>query len=266
MGKLFDKKRLNEEMNSVSVPSTAEAIDRLKLGDYTAYITADSFIADPYALLGQVIQIRKTKGVCPDTLNDPNNTIEWTPRAIQNKEIDENKKLKEPLLMNSIVIDKKLSMNVSFLSYLSAQLDANSYFSLMVFNQVVGFLHNKGPEWSASLKQWEEENMGIMNDSDICYLFVVLGFVQKNIVRKKYIKLEGKAKGGAYGVNINGEFSTSTEEYSLDIRFGLTPGVLKRPGMKLGFAKKPLTSLELTSKEYKLFESLTGVSNIKVKL
>lgn len=75
---------------------------------------------------------------------------------------------------------------------------------------------------------------------------------------KKYIKFEARAKGGAYGLNINGEISTSTEEYSLDIRFGLTPAILKRPSPDYDFTKTLV--LTPTKEDYMLFNSATGTT------
>ena len=63
---------------------------------------------------------------------------------------------------------------------------------------------------------WIQQNDSIINDPEICHLLVVTGMVQKNIIRKKYKKFEVKAKGGAYGLSVNGNLYTSTEDYSLE--------------------------------------------------
>ena len=263
MGNNNDTKHINDTMNSIvaekaTVTTKEEAFKKLSLDDQTAYIEADSFIGNPYSLLGRVIQIRKINGTCPNILNDPDFKFEFTISPIPNIKIDEASKLKEPILRSSIIVDKNLSLNISFLSYLSAQLDAKSFFSLMVFDQAAGLVNVHDNGWTTSVKQWKEENKDLITDPDICYLFVITGFVQKNIIRKKYIKFEAGTKGGAYGVNINGELSTSTEEYSLDMRFGLTPGILKRPEAKYGL---PKTLNEGSTKfERELFSSLTGAT------
>jgi hypothetical protein len=263
MGANNDTKHINDAMNNnvseqTNVATKEEAAKKLKLDDQTAYIEADAFVANPYSLLGRVIQIRKINGACPNTLNDPDYKFEFTISPIPNIKIDEASKLKEPILRSSIIIDKQLSLNVSFLSYLSAQLDAKSFFSLMVFDQTTGLVDVHDNGWTNSVKQWKEENQDLITDPDVCYLFAVTGFVQKNIVRKKYIKFDASAKGGAYGVNINGELSTSTEEYSLDMRFGLTPGILKRPGKKNDFTKTLVVNPTII--ESQLFGSLTGAT------
>ena len=99
----------------------------------------------------------------------------------------------------------------------------------MVFDQQVGQINDKNPAWTASLRQWKVDNAEIINDPEVCYIYVVTGFVQKNIVRKQYDKFEGKGQAQGYGININGTLATSTEQYSLDIIFGLSASVLKRP-------------------------------------
>lgn len=263
MGAKMDTKHINDTMNSevsekANVATKEEAAKKLKLDDQTAYIEADAFIANPYSLLGRVIQIRKIGGKCPNTLNDPDSTFEFTISPIPGVKVDESSKLKEPILRSSIIVDRQLSTSVSFLSYLSAHLDAKSHFSIMVFDQATGLVDVQDSGWTPNVKQWKSENQDVINDPDVCYLFAVTGFVQKNIVRKKYVKFEAGMKGGAYGVNINGELSTSTDEYSLDIRFGLTPGVMKRPSSKVGFAETLLA--KPTPQEKLLFGSLTGAT------
>lgn len=262
MGKdSIDTKHINDTMNeSVSektnIATKNEAEKKLKVDEQTAYIEADSFLANPYSLLGRVISIRKQDGMCPKTLGDPDYKFEFAISPIPGIKIDETSKLKEPLLRNSIIVDQQLSSNVSFLSYLSAQLDSKSFFSLMVFDQAMGLVDVHDESWNTNVKKWTDDNKDLIDDTEVCYLFVITGFVQKNIVRKKYIKFEAGAKGGAFGVNINGELSTSTDEYSLDIRFGLNAGIIKRP-TTVPVPPKALMQ-DPTSNEAKLFGSLSG--------
>lgn len=263
MGQNVNTEHINDTMNKnvseKTSTATAEVARKIiGIDTLTAYIDADSFIANPYSLLGRVIQIRKVNGVCPQTLDDPNNRFEFTISPIPNVKIDETSKLKQPILRSSIIVDKQLSLSVSFLSYLSAQLDTNSFFSLMVYDQTAGLVNVQDNEWTSNLNKWKEENKDLFVDPEVCYLFLVHGIIQKNVIRKKYLKFKTGVKGGAYGVNINGELSTSTEEYALDIRFGLTPGILKRPDSTLGFAKT--LSIEPSKLERQLFSTLTGAT------
>ena len=272
MGKNANKEHVNQVMDeSISeksrVPSAQEAITALKIDMQMAFVDADAFIANPYALLGQVIQIRKKDGKCPASLSTGGFPVELTPYPVPRK-LDETSKLAKPSLRNSILVDMQLASSVSFLSYLSAELNANTHFSLMVFDQTAGLIDMADPAWRPGLEKWKKENSDLINDPEICYLFAVSGFIQKNIVRKKYIKYTGKMKGGAFGVNINGELSTSTEDYSLDVKFGLTPIVLKRPdpGTKPFGLRKAASggALAPTETELRLFTSFTG-STLKFK-
>lgn len=251
---------INEVMNNnvavqTNVADQEEAITKLNLRSHTAYIDADPYIANPYALLGMVLQIRKINGQCPENLSDPNYQFEFTPFPIQRK-VDELSKLASPKLRSSIVVDQKLAANVSFLSYLSAELSNDNFFSLMIFDQAAGVIDQHDADWPACVRQWKQDNQDLLNDPEICYLFAISGFVQKNIVRKKYNKFKAGAKGGAYGLNIGGELATSTEEYSLDIKFGIKPIVLKRPS-SINVAETTLLTLP-TFDEDKLFAGLTG--------
>lgn len=123
--------------------------------------------------------------------------------------------------------------------------------------------------WNTGLNQWRESNKDLMTDPNICYLLVVTGMVQKNIIRKKYVKFEAKAKGGAFGVNINGELYSSTEDFSLDTRFGLTVSVIRRPfeeQSSLGIRgllddKKDFLLDEPSEREMTLFQSIQHIKN-----
>lgn len=253
-------RHINEVMNEnvaeeTNVAGQEVAITKLNLRSHTAYIDADPYISNPYALLGMVLQIRKVNGNCPDNLSDPNYQFEFTPFPIK-RTVDELSKLSTPTLRSSIVVDKNLAANVSFLSYLSAELTSENFFSLMIFDQAAGVINQHHSDWPSNVRKWKTDNQDLLNDPEICYLFAISGFVQKNIVRKKYNKFKAGAKGGAYGLNIGGELATSTEEYSLDIKFGVNPIVLKRPSV----ISEPIVNLVATPtlEEHKLFEGLTG--------
>ncbi|MDR2084710.1 MAG: hypothetical protein LBP67_06925 [Bacteroidales bacterium] len=231
MGRINDSKHVNAAIENIAeqtkVTTANEAITRLGIGGGLVYMEADPYIGDPYALLGQVILIKTIDGSIPTSLNDFNLNFEFFAYPIQGIKINENSKLKQPTLRQSIIVDKNLSSSISFLSYLSAQLDANSHFSLMVYDQAAGLIDQQDLSWKNGLKQWQEEHKELFDDPSVYSLFVITGFSQKNIIKKKYIKYNGTTKGGYVGININGELSTSTEEYSLDIRFGLHPVILK---------------------------------------
>ena len=267
MGKKSDTEHINATMNEEvadqsQVPSKETSEKQLKVNEQTAYIEADAFIANPYSLLGRVISIRKKDGKCPESLSDPDFNFEFTLFPISKIKVDEVSKIKKPELRGSIIVNKQLSAKVGFLKYLEGQLDTESFFSIMVYDQAMGLVDVQDENWEPSVEKWIVNNQSLITDPEICYLFVVTGFVQKNVVRKKYVKFKAGAKGGAYGVNISGELSTSTEEYSLDIRFGLTASVIKRPASEIDNSIALVTIP--TSKEIELFSSASGsIANVQ---
>nr|WKN35049.1 hypothetical protein K4G66_21975 [Tunicatimonas sp. TK19036] len=248
-------KELNEQANnylaSESVYSAIDAQKKLGVQSYLAYIEADSFIGNPYSLLGRVIMIRKQEGKCPSSINDKGFISEFAPLPITGIEIDENSKIEQPIKRGSIVVDKSLSLQVGFLNYLSVEFTKDSSFSLMVFDQLTGLVDVQSPSWQTGVSDWLSQNTFLLQDPDVCYLYAVIGLVQKNVIRKKYIKLDAKAGGGAYGVNLNGEIHTSNEDYFLDVRFGLTPVILKSPSFNFQLPKKDLSAKMGVVKEVK---------------
>lgn len=257
---------INDAMNKQvvktpeTIPSSQDANRFLGLDSNVAYIEADAFSGNPYALLGTVIEIRKQNGKCPDKLNSLGVVPEFSAFQIPNIKIDEASKIKEPIKRQSILVDRKLSLEVSFLSYLSAQLDGESSFSLLVFDQAGGLVDRNDASWKTGVDAWKADNQDLMNDSEICFLFAVIGFVQKYIVRKTYKKFDAKAKGGAFGVNIDGSLYTSSEDYSLDIRYGLQPVILKRPPGNIALGLAPVAHTDMpTRAEMDVFLSIPGI-------
>jgi hypothetical protein len=246
----------NEVAESAPITTASEISKKVNVDDKTAYIEANAFIANPYSLLGRVIEVRKKDGICPQTLKDVDANIEFSPLPINGVQVDPASRIKEPILRNQIIVDQKLCASVSFLSYLNGQLEANSFFSLMVFDQATGLIDVQDPGWANGLRQWKIDNDQIINDPDVCFVYAIIGMVQKQIVRKKYTKFSSGAKGGAYGLNVNGELATSTEEYSLDIIFGLTPAIMKRPDNSLNY--RSLLALNPNTKDLEYFASASG--------
>ncbi|MBW8684942.1 hypothetical protein [Chitinophaga rhizophila] len=226
---------INEAMNkdvaeSKTVPSASEAQKMLALQNNMLYIGADAYVGNPYALLGTVLEIRKTKEDCPTIANTDNASIEFSPFKIPGVLIDESSKIKEPIKRQSILVDQKLSVEVGFLNYLSGEFEGESSFSLMVFDQAAGLVNRDDDSWTKGVQSWMADNKtNVLDDPAVCYVYAVIGFVQKYIIRRKYTKFTAGAKGGAFGVNLNGQLYTSSEDYSLDIRYGLQTVILKRP-------------------------------------
>lgn len=265
MGKNNNNDHINEVMNrdvadSVPVATVNELKSKTNVNDQTAYIMADAFTGNPFQLLGQVVEIRRSaSGECPTSLvNGRDLNFEFSPFPVTGFKIDEQTKLSKPELRGSIIVDKALSAQAGFLSFISAQLDQKSVFSLMVMDQVKGIVDFQDTSWKEAVKAWKQENKDKMDDPEICYIYVVSGFIQKNIIKKKYYQFEAGAKGGAYGININGKLSTSSDEYSLDIIFGLTPSIIKRPAVEVSVKTVAAAGHEISMEELELFAQTTG--------
>jgi len=228
---------INEVMNqdvaeSKTIPSAGETQKMLALQNNMLYIGADAYVGNPYALLGTVLEVRKTGEDCPTVANTENASIEFSVFKIPGIEIDESSKIKEPIKRQSILVDRKLSGEVSFLNYLTGEFEGESSFSLMVFDQAAGLVNRENDSWNKGVQFWMADNkVSILDDPSVCYVYAVIGFVQKYIIRRKYNKFTAGAKGGSFGVNLNGQLYTSSEDYSLDVRYGLQTVILKRPAV-----------------------------------
>jgi len=221
---------LNKDIAQSSViPSQSDVYQALALQNDMLYVQADAFVGNPYALLGSILEIRKTTAECPSIFDPTHATIEFSPLKIQGARVDEQSKIKEPIKRQSIMVDQKIAAGVSFLNYLTVELEQESSFSVMVFDQAAGLVNRDDSAWGEGVKAWKNENQDLLNDPSICYIHAIIGFVQKYVIRRKYKKFKAGTKGGAFGVNLNGELFMSSEDYSLDIRYGLQTAILHRP-------------------------------------
>lgn len=255
---------INHAMNAMVTDkparhASAEDVQRFAgLESNVAYIEADAFSGNPYAILGTVIEVRKQDGACPVRLNAPGVVPDFSLFKIPGIRVDESSRIKEPVKRQSVLVDRKLTLELGFLHYLSAQLDAESSFSLLVFDQAGGLIDRDDDSWMDGVGKWKQQNQDLLEDDEVCYLFAVIGFVQKYVIRKTYRKFDAKTKGGAFGINIDGALYTSSEDYSLDIRYGLQPVTLKRPKVKSGLAPRGIGD-QLTAQEAKLFAGIQAV-------
>lgn len=245
------------ELLETQFPKTTAVERQLGLADIP-YIRDDTFIVNPSALLGQVIELRRVQGQdsCPEDITELSAVFSSMP--VLGIAVDEASILATPQKRESLLVNQRMASSVNFLGYLAAELDAESAFSLIVFDQASGRVDDSVEAWPQALNDWRTRNASVMADERVCYLVVVKGYVQKNVVRRKFQKVEGEASGGAYGVKAAGNYLSSSEDYSIDVRFGLSTAVLKRPdngavprSNEQQFLK-PLRSVEHTKTSFEL--------------
>jgi len=245
-------------------PATPDDL-RNKLGlEDIPYVRDDTFIGNPQGLLGQVVEIRKKNGACPTSATGVEGAAEFSVEPFSGYKVDEKSVISSPVKRDSQIVTYEGAGKVAFLSYLQASLDAKSVFSIILFDQAGGRVDDKDATWKAAVKTWVDGHGKLMGDPDVCYLWVVKGFVQKNLVRRKFTDVSAAAKGGAYGVNVEGKYHTSTDDYSVDVKFGLSPGILKRPeGAPQGLAGGDLGQTAPTAAELKTLSSLSTIVHKK---
>lgn len=238
---------MNEKISKkTSVPSQLEMISKWQKDMDKIFLEADAYIADPYALLGSVLEVRKTGMELPSATNSLAGKLVFSPTMIRGIKVREGSKLSKPVERGSLVVDMKLALNVSFLNYLSAGFEQNSTYSLMIFDQLTGLADMQDESWDIGLDKWKEKNRDIIESPDVYAIHVVTGFVQKYIIRKKFKKFELGTRGGAFGLNVDGQLYTSDEDSSLDILYGLQTVAIKyQSGQQLhekafGFSQKTL--------------------------
>jgi hypothetical protein len=267
MGGKHDVDTINQVVNT-EVAASQPIVDQTKINQLLnidediPYVKLEGgFIANPFSLLGRVVEVRKLNGKIPDSVSATN--VEFALFPVPGVKTETDSQIKSPILRQSIVINDKITANVGLFNYLKADIDAESVFSINVIDQAGGLIDVQDPSWATGVKQWKTDNADVLNDDEICYLYIIIGFVQKQIIRKKFKKFDGNAKGGAMGFNVEGSVYLSTDEFSMDIRYGLTPAILKRPKPAIATTSKSIHGLGVSSEEKALFSKIQNLTFVR---
>lgn len=247
-------------LQSIPPPSAGDLKDRLGIEDIP-YIQDDTFISNPLGLLGQVIEVRKVDGRCPTSWRE--GRAEFSVEKVQGFDIDASSVLNTPVKRDSKLITASVASSLGFLNYLTSELQGERVISAILFDQAAARVADNLASWPEALKAWKSAHEDLYRDDSVCYLAVVRGMVQKNLVRRTFQKVQFGGGVGVYGVNVNGTYHTGAEDYSVDVRFGLSVGILKRPVEGVTALETRLSPLESapTPEELKAAQSLTAVKH-----
>lgn len=248
-------------------PATPTSLGRSLGPSDMCYFSDDTFNANPQALLGQVIVIRGRDGVCPKHAAEGPVPV-FSLEPLSNYRVDEKSILGSPIKRDSQIITHDGAASVALLSYLSTSLDAKTIYSMILFDQASARVDDKDSSWKAAFTSWMDAHADLLAEEDLCSLSVVKGFVQKNIVLRKFTEVSAAAKGGAYGVNVEGKYHTSADDYTVDVRYGLSLGTMwqrktGRDGRPSGFVAPREQPTPPTAAELELFSTITTIHREK---
>lgn len=226
------KEHVNQAMNdaiaeSKPLATAADVAKQFQSKDNLHYIKSDDVVANPGVLLGSVFYEQDAK-------------TDLMPFYIGvDGKVDESTVLKTPLVRSEMVVDKKIGASTDILSYVSLKLEDNEVFEFRILDNYAARLSIKGKDWNNAINDWlaQQAVKSLLADKSVGSVGVVVGIVQKYISTKKYRKFDGSAKGGAFGVNANGELYTSSTDYSLDIVYGLNLIYMPRVTASVQIAK-----------------------------
>ncbi len=216
MSDLFSTKHVNDAMNAGvaearPIATPADLQKAMPTRDALRYLRNDTYVADVSAILGRVYYEK----VGSDTLVPFYIAVAAT--------VDANSKLSAPQTVSELIVDSKLKVKVEALSFLSADLSAEELLEVRVINNASARVVDKGDEWEAAITKWLNNPLchSLVNNQSVGTISVVTGAVQKYFTTKKYKKFEAGAKGGGWGVNVEGSLYTSTSQFELSVVYGL---------------------------------------------
>ncbi|EKD87294.1 MAG: hypothetical protein ACD_36C00159G0002 [uncultured bacterium] len=216
MGDTFTTKHVNDAMNKgvaeARPKATTDDLQRaIPTRDALRYVKNDTYVADVSSILGRVYYEK----IGNDAL---------VPFFISiAAAVDPNTKLSTPQTVSELIVDSKIKGNAEALSFLSVDLNAEELLEVRVINNATARVVDKGDEWEKAIEKWlnNPQCQKLINNPTVGTISIVTGAVQKYFTTKKYKKFEAGAKGGGWGVNVEGSLYTSTSQFDLSVIYGL---------------------------------------------
>ncbi len=216
MGDLLSTKHVNDAMNKaiaearpIATPNDLQKA--IPTRDTLRYIMNDTYVADVSGILGRVFYEKRDS----DELNPFVISIDAA--------IDPNSKLTAPQTVSELIVDSKVKAKAEALSFLSADLNIEELLEVRVINNASARVVDKGDAWEKALEKWynNQRCQKLIKDPTVGRILVVTGAVQKYFTTKKYKKFEAGAKGGGWGVNVEGSLYMSTSQFELSVIYGI---------------------------------------------
>lgn len=134
-----------------------------------------------------------------------------------------------PDTVAELLISSDMKGKVGFLDYVSAELDAKSLYNVLLADEAVARIDTRKPEYKTAIDGFRSQNAALLNDSSLCWLYMVEGATLRTLMKKKFTETTAGVTGGAYGIRAEGRYFSSSLNYEKDKWFALSVSVLKRP-------------------------------------
>jgi hypothetical protein len=216
MPDIFSTKHVNDTMNdkiadAIQIANRDQILQAIPSRDSLRYVRDDTYAGDMTAILGSVYYETTTS-----------NKLHKSYKSVS-AEIDQKSILSVPQLKSELVIDSKVAAGIEALSFFSAQASANDVLEIRVLDNATARLVVKGKAWDDAVTSWLEHSFTqeLINNPQVGTISIVTGVVQKYLTSKKYQKFDASAKGGGWGVNVQGSLYTSTSQFEFIVIYGL---------------------------------------------
>jgi hypothetical protein len=221
--------------------------------DIQVFSTDDTFKFTPEYWLGSVGVVRKAGGQCGDMRGAK---FEWTDITMRNDPPEGggsasgsgtttpptnpddfaqtlgyplSPKRTEPELRLQSIVTRQVAAQTSALTFFAADLSTDVVAEIALTDIAV---QRAKPtrQFDLAVKALKDGHKSdLIEAADVCYMFVVMGYTEKTLLRKYHSKTTAKSGGGFSGVSVAGSYYASDQDYKFDYIFGLSVRVLKRP-------------------------------------
>lgn len=195
---------------------------------YVANFNDPTFAANPTLLLGQVAIVQRASATdpCPTAWQ---NQFEWYQTPMRNVPMTPQA---VPELRGSTTVTSEGAASVDALSFISAEIGANEVASVIITDVDVRRISDSddggGRQYEAARTAFWDANPTLRTNPRICTVMVVAGMLHTTVAYREYSEATASASGGYAGVQVNGHFYASNEQFRLTRVFGLSFRVIHR--------------------------------------
>jgi len=256
MGKNNTTDHVNEVMASdvseaVQTATAQDLENAFPIRDTLRYIKNDTYV-DVTKVLGSVFYERKGSNQLQKHI---------IPLALP---IDDSHTLPAPQTVSELVIDSKTDFKANALKFVTANLSTEELLEIRVINNAAARVNDRDASWENAIMDWMSKPLPqkLIEDQNVGRISIVTGVVQKYFTTKKYRKFSVGAKGGGWGINVDGKLYTSTSQFELSVIYGLDLVTLK-PAFDTNEFAESLAQRNFTTEKSDIIEMGEMFENMK---
>jgi hypothetical protein len=202
-------------LNDEQLPSPVDLSQTFPQSESNLYWLTNDTYYDPAQLVGVVFGF----GVKTDENYSGNPLADFTPEKLGRIVGWEKTEPAPARVRTSLALTEEAALSAAALTYLSANLKGGKIASVVVSDLKIIRAEDETTNYFQSLGQWLTSYSGLVNR--YYSVMVVDGALLRSVTGRYYTEYTTDGQTGVFGINVEGSYYYSNEEYFVDYIFGL---------------------------------------------